>query len=157
MAVSLPTMQLCTTILTRPQTSCSVIKADGHVTNGGSQSVSSMHLHVPVQIARLRESEQAEFTLVRLLSRVYAQMFGECRTVRERLLAQPAAVRSLATVCAHMSSDRGRLGEAPVTHLTAERLLATVCAHMCRQVGRLYITPSLDSDVISNTTYSAYA
>lgn len=37
----------------------------------------AVHSHVPVQVAGLREPEQAQLALVRFFARVYPQVFGE--------------------------------------------------------------------------------
>lgn len=90
-----------------------------------------------VQVAGLREPEQAEFALVRLFTRVYAQVLGERGRVAERLLAQSAPVRPLARVGAHVRGDGRRLREPAVADLAPERLFAGVRANVRRQIGRL--------------------
>lgn len=97
----------------------------------------AVHAHVPVQVAGLREPEQAQLALVRLFARVDPQVFGERGRVAERLLAQPAPVRPLARVGAHVRGDGRRLREPAVAYLAPERFLAGVRAHVRRQVGRL--------------------
>ena len=51
-----------------------------------------MDPHVPVEIARLREAEQAEFALVGLLAAVDPHVFGQRRRIREGLLAHAAPI-----------------------------------------------------------------
>lgn len=97
----------------------------------------TVHAHVPVQVAGLREPEQAQLALVRLFARVYPQVFGERGRVAERFLAQPAPVRSLARVGAHVRGDGRRLREPAIAYLAPERFFAGMRAHVCRQVGRL--------------------
>lgn len=96
-----------------------------------------MYPHVPVQIAALRKSEQAQFTFVRFLAAVDPKMLRERAAVRERLLAKPATVGPFAGMRTHVSRDRGRLGKAPVAHRTAERLFPAVGANVRSKVGRL--------------------
>lgn len=57
-----------------------------------------MDPHVPVEIARLGETEETEFALVGFLAAVDAHVFGQRRRVGERLLAHAAPVRTLARV-----------------------------------------------------------
>lgn len=92
---------------------------------------------MPVQVARLREPEQAKLALVRFFPRVYSQVFCERRRVTEGLLAQSTPVRSLARVGAHVRGNGRRLRKSPIANLTPERFFAGVRANMCRQVGRL--------------------
>ena len=66
-----------------------------------------------------------------------AQVFGERRAVRERLLAQTAAVRPLPRVRPQVRRDGRTLGEAAVADRTAERFFSAVRAYVGGQVGRL--------------------
>lgn len=66
---------------------------------------SAVNPHVPVQVSGLGKPEHAEFALVRLLSRVYPEVFGESRRVRESLLAESATVRSLSGVRPNVGGD----------------------------------------------------
>lgn len=50
----------------------------------------AVHAHVPVQVAALREAQQAQLALVGLLAAVDPQVLREGAAVREGLLAQPA-------------------------------------------------------------------
>lgn len=96
-----------------------------------------MHSHVPVQIARLREAQKTQFTLIRFLPAVDPQMLGERGAVRESFLTQSAAIGSVSRVCSHVSCHRRALREAPVTDGTAKRLFSAVCSDVRRQVGGL--------------------
>ena len=51
-----------------------------------------MDPHVPIEVARLREAEQAKFALVGLLTRMNPHVLGECRRVGKGLFAHPATV-----------------------------------------------------------------
>jgi hypothetical protein len=73
---------------------------------------------MPVQVPRLREPKQAQFTLVRFLARMNAQMFGEGRRIGKGLLTQSTAVGAFAAVRTHVSGDGGGLTEATVTDWT---------------------------------------
>lgn len=96
-----------------------------------------MDTHVAVEVARLTEAQETEFTLIGLLAGMDPEVFGEGGGVAEGLLAHPAAVRSLARVCAHVRGDGGRLRKLAVTDGAAEGFFPTMSAYVGRQVGSL--------------------
>ena len=93
-----------------------------------------------VEVAGLREAQQADLALVGLLAGVDAQVLGERRAVGERLLAEPAAVRALSGVRPEVGRHRRALRETALADRAAERLVAAVCPDVRRQVGRLQCT-----------------
>ena len=54
-----------------------------------------MNSHVTVEISRLGEAEQAEFTLIGLLAGMNPHVLGERRRVGEGLLTHTATIRPL--------------------------------------------------------------
>jgi len=123
----------------------------------------AVNAHVPIQVARLRESmqntkslglatississrlfqmcnlpEQAQLALIRLLTAVDAQMLGQRGAVGEGLLAGGAAIGPLTGMGSHVRGDAGALREASITNGTPERLLPRMCAYVSRQIGGL--------------------